>query len=138
MSAPASYPVERPWRAAFPEAADWDAQIVAGTIPGLLDRAAAAHADRPAIEFRDRQTSYRALKGAGDRLAAGLLGMGIGKGGAVALYLPNTPWHPVSFFAVARTGARVVLLSTLDAERELALARMRRSSRWWSHASFLD
>ena len=53
-------------------------------------------------------------------LAAGLLGLGIGRGDAVALYLPNTPWHPVSFFALARTGARIVHLSALDAPRELA------------------
>jgi long-chain acyl-CoA synthetase len=112
--------LERPWRAAFPEAADWDAPIEVGTIPGLLDRAAAEHADRPAIEFRGRQTSYRTLAEAVDRLAAGLLGLGIGRGDTVALSLPNTPWHPVSFFAVARTGARIVHLSALDAPRELA------------------
>src|SRR5690349_20821072 len=109
-----------PWQAAFPEAADWELPIEAGTIPALLDRAAAEHADRPAIAFRDRQISYRALAEAADRLAAGLLGLGIGKGDTVALYLPNTPWHPVSFFGVARTGARLVHLSALDAPRELA------------------
>jgi long-chain acyl-CoA synthetase len=45
---------------------------------------------------------------------------GIGAGDCVALYLPNTPWHPICFFGVLRTGARVVHLSALDARRELA------------------
>jgi long-chain acyl-CoA synthetase len=120
MSATASSPLEAPWRTAFPEAADWDTPIDVGTIPALLDRAAAEHADRPAIEFRDRRIRYRELTAAADRLAAGLLGIGIGKGDAIALYLPNTPWHPVSFFALARTGACIVHLSALDAPRELA------------------
>ena len=109
----------RPWRAAFPAAARWDAPIETGTIPALLDQAAAEHADRPALEFRERQVRYRELAGRADRLAAGLLGQGIGRGETVALYLPNTPWHPVCFFAVARTGARLVHLSALDAPREL-------------------
>jgi len=46
--------------------------------------------------------------------------MGIGQDDAVALYLPNTPWHPIAFFGVARTRARIVHLSPLDAPRELA------------------
>jgi long-chain acyl-CoA synthetase len=110
----------RPWRTAFPEAADWDAPIATSTIPALFDRAVAAYAGRPAIEFRDRQIGYHALAEAADALAAGLLKLGIGKGQSVALYLPNTPWHPVAFFALARTGARIVHLSPLDAPRELA------------------
>ncbi len=40
-------------------------------------------------------------------------------GDRVALLLPNTPWHPVAFFAAARIGATVVHLSALDAPREL-------------------
>src|SRR5260370_1089185 len=40
-------------------------------------------------------------------------------GHAVALYMPNTPWHPIVFFGVLRTGAHIVHLSPLDAEREL-------------------
>jgi long-chain acyl-CoA synthetase len=120
MSEPTTRSLERPWRAAFPAAADWDAPIEAGTVTALFDRATTTHAGQPAIEFRDHQISYAALAEAADRLAAGLLGLGIGRGDAVALYLPNTPWHPVSFFAVARTGARIVHLSALDAPRELA------------------
>jgi long-chain acyl-CoA synthetase len=112
--------IGQPWRAAFPDAANWDAPIAIGTVPALLDRAAYDHGDRPAIEFRDRRLSYRALAGEADRLSAGLLAMGIGKGDAVALHLPNTPWHPIAFFGVARTGARIVHLSPLDAPRELA------------------
>ena len=112
--------VARPWRAAFPDVADWDAPVETGTIPALLDRSAAQFGDDPAIEFRDRPISFRDLAAQADALAAGLLGLGIGSGQSVALYLPNTPWHPVAFFAVARTGARVVHLSALDAPRELA------------------
>ena len=118
---PVAHAVEaRPWRLAFPNLAHWDRSLQIETIPELLDRAVTEHADRPALEFRDRQLTYRALSQAADQVAAGLLAMGIGKGDAVALYLPNTPWHPVSFFALVRTGACIVNLSPLDSPRELA------------------
>jgi long-chain acyl-CoA synthetase len=111
---------DRPWRKAFPDVADWNGAIEPGTLPDLLDRAASSFADRPAIEFRDRQVTYRALAEKANRVAAGLLACGIGKGDTVGLYLPNTPWQPIVLFAVARTGARIVLLSALDARKELA------------------
>jgi long-chain acyl-CoA synthetase len=44
----------------------------------------------------------------------------VGKDDAVGLYLPNTPYHPLAFFAALRLGAKVVHLSPLDAPRELA------------------
>ena len=116
MSAPDRFP----WRRNFPEYADWDAPIAVGLIPDLLDTAVARYGERPAIEFRDRQISFRDLAEAADRLAAGLLAACVGRGETVALYLPNTPWHPVAFFAATRIGARVVHLSALDAPRELA------------------
>src|SRR5262249_28002754 len=55
-----------------------------------------------------------------EAFAAGLMDLGVGPGTAVALYLPNTPYHPLAFFAALKAGARLVHLSALDAERELA------------------
>ncbi|MGG5808634.1 AMP-binding protein [Falsiroseomonas sp. CW058] len=110
----------QPWEASYPPECRWDVPIVEGTLPGFLDDIAARHGARPALEYRGVVLDYAELKRRADRLAAGLMAMGVGRGDCVALYLPNTPWHPVCFFAALRTGARVVHLSALDARRELA------------------
>jgi len=110
----------RPWVEAFPEAASWTAPIDIGTLPELLDKAVAEGPQRAAMSFRDVQLDYAQLQTRSLQLANGLSEAGIGKGDTVALYLPNTPFHPISFFAVQRLGARVVHLSPLDAPRELA------------------
>jgi long-chain acyl-CoA synthetase len=109
-----------PWEASYPPECRWDAPIAQGTLPGFLDAVAARYGDAAALEYRGVVLSYAELKRLSDRIAAGLMAMGIGRGDCVALYLPNTPWHPVCFFAALRTGARVTLLSALDAKRELA------------------
>jgi long-chain acyl-CoA synthetase len=118
MLAQAIHPA--PWRVAFAAAANWDQELTVSTIPALLDRATAAYGDRPAIDFRGAKISFRTLAEAANGLAAGLIAQGIGKGDTVAVYLHNTVWHPVCFFGITRTGARVVHLSVLDAPRELA------------------
>ncbi len=109
----------QPWEKSYPANVRWDAPIETTTLQTLLDRAVEAYGERPALEYRGRRISYRELGDLVARAAAGFLSLGIGRADAVALYLPNTPYHPITFFGALRSGARVVHLSPLDAEREL-------------------
>src|SRR5690242_12274743 len=113
--------VSRPyvWEKSYPPGIVWDAPLELLTLPALLDRSVARHANAAAISFRDKSLTYRELGRAADSLAAGLLALGIGKGDGVAVYLPNSPHHTMGLFGITRTGARMVQLSPLDAEREL-------------------
>jgi long-chain acyl-CoA synthetase len=108
------------WEAAYPPGLAWDHPIITSTLPALLDSAAGSHADRPALGYGDRSISYRELAALSAQAAAAFLQLGLSRGDAVALYLPNTPWHPIALFGAARAGLRAVQLSPLDAERELA------------------
>lgn len=109
-----------PWEASYPPECRWDTPIAQGTLTAFLDDIAARHGPRPALEYNGRTLGYAELKARAEALAAGLMAQRIGPGDGVALYLPNTPWHPIAFFAALRAGAHVVHLSPLDAPRELA------------------
>jgi long-chain acyl-CoA synthetase len=109
-----------PWERSYPPGVRWDAPIVPSTLPQLLDEAVAAYGDRPAIEYRDRHISYTEIGRQADAFAAALLRSPADVPEAVALYLPNTPYHPYAFFGAAKAGIRLAHLSPLDAERELA------------------
>src|SRR6516225_6448144 len=100
----------------YPEGVHWDDTIVQGTLPDLLSTAAANYGPRAALEFRDRPITYSELAGMAERAAAAFLRAGCGKNSSVALFLGNTPDHPVNFFGALKAGARVAHLSPLDGE----------------------
>ena len=111
---------QRLWEKSYPAGVRWDAPIEMATLPALFDAFTDTWAEKPALEYRERQTTYADLRATVDAVASGLMELGVGPGTAVGLYLPNTPYHPFFFFAVLKCGGRVVHLSPLDAERELA------------------
>ena len=111
---------EPAWRRAFPDAADWDGPIEVATIPELLARGVERGGARAAIEFRGRAIGFQAFAAEVDRLAAGFVARGLRPGDVIGLHLPNTPFHPLAFFAAARAGLTVMHLSGLDAPREIA------------------
>jgi len=88
-------------------------------LPEMLDRTAARIPDKMALLFQGYQVSYRQFKEMVDRFAACLRGFGIQKGDAVAILLPNTIPCVVSFFAILKIGAVVVMNNPLYADREL-------------------
>src|SRR5229473_3866387 len=104
----------------YPEGVHWDDPIAQGTLPDLLSKAAVDYGARPAIEFRDRPISYAELEAMVEVAASGFLRAGYGKNQSVALFLGNSPDHPVNFFGALKAGARVVHLSPLDGERALS------------------
>ena len=85
-----------------------------------MSAAAAEFASRPAIEFRDRPISYRELEALVETAASAFLRAGYGKNSSVALFLGNSPDHPVNFFGALKAGARIVHLSPLDGEIALS------------------
>ena len=111
---------ERLWERSYPPGVRWDAPIEMAPLPVLFDAFTDKWASKAALEYRDRTTTYAELRAAVDAAASGLIDLGVKPGAAVALYLPNTPYHPITFFAALKCGARIVHLSPLDAERELA------------------
>ena len=104
----------------YPEGVHWDDPISRGTLPDLLSKAAEDFGERPALEFRDRPISFIELQSMVETAAAAFLRAGFGKNHSVALFLGNTPDHPVNFFGALKAGCRVAHLSPLDGEIALS------------------
>ena len=104
----------------YPQGVRWDDAIARGTLPDLLSTASAEYGARPALEFRDRPISYSELEALVETAASAFLRAGYGKDTSVALFLGNSPDHPVNFFGALKAGARIVHLSPLDGEIALS------------------
>jgi long-chain acyl-CoA synthetase len=104
----------------YPNGVRWDDPIPRGTLPGLLSKAAGEFGARPAIEFRDRAISFAELEQLVNVAASAFLRAGLSKGATVAVFLGNSPDHPVNFFGALKAGARIAHLSPLDGERALS------------------
>src|SRR5580704_17278995 len=104
----------------YPEGVRWDDTIARGTLPDLLSTAAREYGSRAMIEFRDRPISYVELESLVEVAAAAFLRAGYGKDTSVALFLGNTPDHPVNFFGALKAGSLIVHLSPLDGEIALS------------------
>jgi long-chain acyl-CoA synthetase len=110
----------------YPQGVRWDAPIARGTLPDLLSQAASDYLARPVIEFRERPISYAELESMVEIAAASFLRAGYCKNTSIALFLGNTPDHPINFFGALKAGARLVHLSPLDGE--IALTHKLRDS----------
>jgi long-chain acyl-CoA synthetase len=98
---------------------DWHAPLPGRSMGALFDDAVARFGDRPFLDFMNKRTSYRDIARQVDHLASGLQRFGIKKGDHVGLFLPNTPYYVISFYAVLKIGAIIVNFNPLYAELEL-------------------
>jgi len=108
-----------PWLKAYPKEVDWYAKFNPEPLPSLMDRAVARFAARPATEFFGKILSYAELAREADRAARGLQQLGVGKGTAVGLLLPNCPAFIVYYYAILKTGGMVVNFNPLYSLPEL-------------------
>lgn len=81
------------------------------TITGLLERRATVNADATFCLGDGRALTFAALDTAANRLANGLIGLGLGRGDRVAVMLPNHSDHIVTILALLKAGITWVPLN---------------------------
>ncbi len=84
------------------------------TLGSLLDKAIEAHGDNEAIVYvdRDLRLTYREFGELVDKLAKGLMALGVKRGEKVAVWAPNVPYWIALQFATARIGAVLLTVNT--------------------------
>ena len=97
-------------------------RLRAVTLGQILDRTVAAFPDNEAVVYVDRdfRLTYREFGDLVDRLARGLMAMGIQKGEKVAVWATNVPYWVALQFATAKIGAVLLTINTNYRISELA------------------
>jgi long-chain acyl-CoA synthetase len=85
----------------------------------ILDDRVKESPDRTYTIFADQRQTYRAIWDMANRVATFLVQKGIKPGDRVALFLPNLPHFPVTFFGTLKSGAVCVTCNPLYKANEL-------------------
>ena len=88
---------------------DWFPKYTLGSLP---ERAACRWGAREALAFQGRRWSFTEISAGVDRLARGLMGLGVAPGEKVALWMVNRPEFIEAMFAVLKVGAVLVPVNT--------------------------
>ncbi|MGD9805802.1 MAG: long-chain fatty acid--CoA ligase [Hyphomicrobiaceae bacterium] len=107
------------WLQHYPAHVNWHQRFEAHPLWHLVDEAAERHGDRPCTNFLGRTTTFAEIHRLINRAAAGLQGIGVGKGTRVGLLLPNTTTYIIYYFGVLKAGGTVVNFNPLYTVEEL-------------------
>jgi fatty-acyl-CoA synthase len=88
---------------------DWFPKQALGSLP---ERAARRWGTREALVFQGRRWSFAEISAGVDRLARGLIGLGVTPGEKIALWMVNRPEFIEAMFAVIKIGAVLVPINT--------------------------
>ncbi len=101
-----------------------DQPLLEETIGVAFDRTVSAHPDHEAlvVPFQDVRLTYRQLKGRVDRLARGLIGLGLAKGDRLGMWSPNNAEWVYVQFAAAKAGVILVNINPAYQTEELRFA----------------
>jgi crotonobetaine/carnitine-CoA ligase len=92
---------ERKWQS-------WSMQDYVGsdrTLPGIIADKARRHPNRTIFRFRQQDLTFEGFHEQVNRVANGLLGLGVKPGDKVAIMLPNCPEFLLTWFGANRIGA---------------------------------
>jgi len=109
----------KPWLKHYADGVTEEIEFEELCLPDILERAAKRYPDKDALVFKEDKMSFKELKDKVDRLATFLSGFGIKKGDSVAILLPNLSPCVISYYAILRIGAIVVMNNPLYSDREL-------------------
>jgi long-chain acyl-CoA synthetase len=108
------------WEAAYPAGISWHFEVKPRPVYTLLDGAVAAYPKRICLRFQGKKYSYRNLGKLVRKVANGLRKFGVRRGTRVGLFLPNSPYFVICYYAILKAGGTVVNFNPLYAEREIS------------------
>lgn len=110
----------KPWVKFYDEGVPPEVDIKYFPLYEALDRIVKERPNETAFVYFGRRITYREFGEASDRFAAALRNLGIRKGDAVALILPNIPQFAIAYYGAIKLGAVVVPMNPLFTPREIA------------------
>ncbi len=107
------------WENSYPKNIDWQMKIEPKALYTLLDDAINNYPNSIAMDFLGKEYSYAQIGNMVDEISYSLQKIGVIKGSKVGLFLPNSPYYLIFYYAILKIGGVVVNYNPLYAKREL-------------------
>ena len=110
---------DRPWLKKYDPGVPYHIEYPPVPLFYFMEEAARKYPDRPCTIFKGAKVSYAEMDALTDRLAAGLVELGVKKGDPVGILMPNTPQFVIAFYGILKAGGVVVATNPLYTAREI-------------------
>ncbi len=110
---------DMPWLKSYPEGISWDIEVPEAPVFSFLDQSVKKHGACDAMNFAGHTYTYSMLGNLVDRAAEGLQQMGVRPGLKAGLFMPNSAYSVVMYYAILKAGATVVNYNPVYIERDL-------------------
>jgi long-chain acyl-CoA synthetase len=115
-------PPDAPWFSHYPANVPRTIEIPNVRLPDLVEKSVRTWKDKTAFIYYGKRWTYGEFWEATGRVASSLAHDGFVAGDRIALYLPNSPAYPMSFFGALRLGLTVLQVSPLYLGQDLTRA----------------
>ena len=106
-------------KGAYPVGIQWDVDIPKTDLMSLMQVSFTRYKDHACIDFLGKKYTYQEVDELIHKAAAGLQAQGVKKGDKIGLYMPNSPYYPILFFATLKVGAVAVNFCPMHTVSEL-------------------
>ena len=93
-----------PWQSVYDELGIEAPSLDDRTLGSWVEEHGKSLADNTALQYVDREISYRELDEMSNQLANALSSLGISKGDVVGIHMPNIPQYPIALVAISKLG----------------------------------
>lgn len=109
-----------PWLKSYAPGVDWNIDIPDQPVYKFLDDSVEKYPDRKALVCAGHSYDYKTVGALVDCATKGLWELGVKKGTKVGLFMPNTAYSVVMYYAILKAGATVVNFNPAYIDRDLA------------------
>jgi long-chain acyl-CoA synthetase len=110
---------DHPWLKRYDKGVPHTIDYPAVPLHYFLEESARKYPDSPCTIFKGATITYREMNEITDRVAGGLVAMGVKKGDRVGMFLPNTPQFVMIYFGILKAGGVVVATNPLYTPPEI-------------------
>lgn len=108
-----------PWLRKYPADILWDLEIPSQPLYKLLDDAVEQFSGNACIDFLGKKYTYRDIGDLVNKAAKGLQESGVKKNTRVGIFMPNTPYYVIFYFAILKAGGIVINFNPLYVAPEI-------------------